>query len=85
MTLKILLKNIGEMAIKQKLVNYSAAGASLGEINGLELKWYPLVFSIPSGTHTVEEDTTKFDLTIYYVDRLLEDNTNTIDIFSSSV
>lgn len=85
MTLFGLCKELGEMAKAQELVNYSAAGSSLGELNPLQIDWYPLFFIIPSGTHTVQDDTTRFDLALYYLDRLTEDNTNTIDIFSSSV
>lgn len=85
MTLLQLSKEIGEMAKAQKLVHFSAAGASLGEINPLNLDWYPMVFIIPSGSHTVYDDTTKFELTIYWLDRLLEDNTNTIDVFSAGI
>lgn len=85
MTLKTLCKELGEMAKAQKLVGFSAAGSSLAEINPLEIDWYPLVFIIPSGSHQVLENTTRFSLAIYYIDRLLEDNSNSIDIFSSSV
>ena len=85
MTLRDLLRELGQMAKAQKLVNYSAAGSSLGELNPLSVDWYPLFFAIPSGTHTVMENTTRFDLTLYYIDRLLEDNSNTIDIFSTSI
>lgn len=85
MNLFELCKELGEMAKAQELVNFSAAGSSLGEINPLTLDSYPLFFIIPSGTHTVQQDTTRFDLTLYYIDRLLEDNSNTIDIFSSSI
>ena len=85
MNLQELCKELGEMAKAQELVNFSAAGASLAEINPLQVDWYPLFFIIPSGTHTVQANTTKFDLVLYYIDRLLEDNSNTIDIFSSSI
>lgn len=85
MTLFELMKQIGEMGKAQQLINYSAGGASLDEINPLNITDYPVFFLIPSGTHTVTENTTRFDLVLYYVDRLLEDNSNTIDIFSSSV
>lgn len=85
MNLFELCKELGEMAKAQELVNFSAAGSSLAEINPLEVDHYPLFFIIPSGTHTVYENTTRFDLTLYYVERLLEDNTNTIDIFSSAI
>lgn len=73
------------MAKAQELVNFSCAGASLAEINPLQVEHYPLFMIIPSGSHMVMENTTRFNLVLYYVDRLLEDNTNTIDIFSSSV
>lgn len=85
MTLLELCRELGEMAKAQELVNYSAAGSSLGELNPLSVDWYPLFFIIPSGTHTVYEDTTRYDLTLYHIDRLLEDNTNTIDVFSSAI
>ena len=85
MTLFTLCKEIGEMAKAQRLVNFSAAGSSLGEINPLSVDWYPMFYIIPAGTHTVTENITRFNLTFYYIDRLLEDNSNTIDIFSSSI
>lgn len=85
MTLKILLKEIGEMGKAQKLINFSAAGTSLDQINGMEVKWYPLLFSSPTGTHTVAENTTTFEITLYYIDRLLTDYSNDIDIFSSAI
>lgn len=85
MTLFELMKQIGEMGKAQGLIKYSGGGASLGEINPLQVNYYPLFFIIPSGTHTVKDDTTRYDLTLYYIDRLLEDNSNTIDIFSSSI
>lgn len=85
MTLFELCKEIGELAKTQRLVGFSAAGASLGELNPLNIDSYPVFYIIPSGTHTVMENTTRYDLTLYYLDRLLTDNTNTIDIFSSSI
>lgn len=85
MNLFELCRELGEMAKAQELVNFSAAGSSLGEINPLTVENYPMFFIIPAGTHTVGQDTTRFDLVLYYIDRLLEDNSNTIDIFSSSI
>ena len=85
MNLQELCKALGEMAKAQELVQFSAAGSSLGEINPLSVDWYPLFYIIPAGTHNVQANTTKFDLVLYYIDRLLEDNSNTIDIFSSSI
>ena len=85
MNLKTLLRNIGELGKSQKLIGFSAAGTSLEQINGMEVAWYPLLFQSPTGTHTVAENTTTFDITFYYVDRLLTDYSNDIDIFSSAV
>ena len=85
MTLKQLLKAIGEMGYAQRLINYSAAGTSLEYMNGVEVTWYPLLFSSPTGTHLVRENTTRFDITLYYVDRLLEDMSNDLDVLSSAV
>lgn len=85
MNLRTLCKELGELAKSQELVNFSACGSSLAEINPLAVDFYPLFFIIPAGNHTIYEDTTRFDLTLYYVDRLLEDNTNTVDIFSSAI
>lgn len=85
MNLKNLLKAIGEMGKSQRLVNYSAAGTSLDQINGMEIRWYPLLFSSPTGIHMVYQNTTTFDITMYYVDRLLTDYSNDIDIFSSAI
>lgn len=85
MNLRILLKSIGELAESQKLVNFSAAGTSLDQVNGMEIKWYPLLFSAPTGAHTVMQNTTRYEITLYYIDRLLTDYSNDIDIFSSSI
>lgn len=85
MTLKQLLKAIGEMGYAQRLINYSIAGTSLDQVNGMEITWYPLLFSSPTGTHQVMENTTTFDITLYYIDRLLTDYSNDIDIFSSAI
>ena len=85
MTLKTLLTLIGELAYRQKLVNFSAAGTSLDEINGMEIAWYPLLFSSPTGTHQVQENTTRFEITLTYVDRLLPDLSNDLDVLSSAI
>lgn len=85
MTLRVLLKNIGELGKAQKLINYSAAGTSLDQINPMDINWYPLLFQSPTGNHTVGVDTTTYNITLYYVDRLLPDYSNDIDIFSSAI
>ena len=85
MNLKTLCRELGEYARSMALINHSSAGASLGELNPLSVEWYPMLHIIPAGTHVARENTTRFGLAIYYLDRLLEDNSNAVDIFSSSV
>ena len=84
MTLKNLADELGKLAISQRLVEFSAAGASLGELNPMNIV-YPCFYIIPAGNHYVMENTTRFGLVLYYVDRLLEDSSNEIDIMSSAV
>ena len=85
MTLKTLVDNIGMMGKAQKLIGYSCAGTSLDQINAMAINWYPLLFTSPTGAHLVKENTTKFELTLYYVDRLLENMDNDLDVFSAAV
>lgn len=85
MTLKELITAIGQMAIQEKLVNYSASAGSIAQLNPLSIDYYPILFITPSGEHTVFENTTRFTISLTYIDRLLEDNSNDIDIYSTSV
>lgn len=85
MTLKQLIKEIGDMAIRQKLINYSAAGTSIAQLNPMSIDWYPVLFQAPTGNHQVRENTTIYQITLYYIDRLLEDYSNDIDIFSTGI
>lgn len=85
MTLKKLLNAIGNMAIQQKCCHYSACGTSIAGLNPLSIDDYPVLFSSPTGSHRVLENTTTYEITLYWIDRLLQDNTNDIDIFSTSI
>ena len=85
MTLKKLLNIIGEMAISQKCCHYSACGTSIAQLNPIPIDSYPVLFTSPTGSHRVQENTTTYEITLYWIDRLLEDNTNDIDIFSNSI
>lgn len=85
MTLKKLLNIIGEMAISQKCCHYSACGTSIAQLNPIPIDSYPVLFTSPTGNHRVQENTTTYEITLYWIDRLLEDNTNDIDIFSNSI
>lgn len=85
MTLQTLLYNISEYGISRKIINYSAAGTSIYELNNQNVKNYPILFASPTGTHTVGKDTTTFSLTLYYIDRLLTDSSNDVEVFSTAV
>ena len=85
MTLETLIYNIGELALKKNLVNAYFAGGSLYELNAEIINEYPIIFLTPAGDHTVKENTTRFSLTIYYADRLWDDDRNETDICSAAI
>ncbi len=85
MTLKTLIDRIGKLAIDEKIINFSAAGNDIYSLNGMNIDGYPVLFTCPAGTHTVRDNTTTYSLTLFYIDRLLEDGSNDIDIYSVSI
>lgn len=85
MTLKNLIDRIAKYGISRKLINWSSAGADIFAINSQSIREYPILFTSPTGSHRVEENTTTYSITLYYIDRLLRDSSNDIDIFSSAV
>lgn len=85
MTLESLLYNIGKVAIRNKVINYAAAGSSIYELNADTITDYPILFASPTGQHEVRTNTTDFEITLYYLDRLLQDSSNDVQIFSTAV
>ena len=85
MTLQDLLYKISRYAIKEPAVNYAAAGRSLFELNPSTIKDYAVVFASPTGNHTWDGDITTYTITLFYLDRLLADNSNDISIFSAAI
>lgn len=85
MTLKQLLNSISVLAINEKLVNATMAGTSIYQLNPKQIDSYPVLFQSPTGEHLVNDNTTTYEVTLYYLDRLLEDNINDIDIYSASI
>lgn len=85
MTLKTLLYNIAEYAIGNKIINYSAAGPSLYQLNMETIKDYPVLFASPTGNHNITPNLTTYTITLYYIDRLTRGGDNDIDILSTSV
>lgn len=85
MTLEYLMQAIGEIAVHNNLVNYYLAGGSVYEVNAEDVKEYPLVFLSPTGEHTVRESTTRYTLTIFYMDRLWDDSSNDTQVTSNAI
>lgn len=85
MTLKNLLIAINNMSIEQNLVYSTMSGTSLYEMNPKNIQGYPMLFSSPTGDHTINDNTTTYEITLFYFDRLLEDNANDIDIYSTAI
>lgn len=85
MTLKTLLYNIAQYAIGNKIINYSAAGPSLYQLNMETIKDYPVLFASPTGNHNITPNLTTYTITLYYIDRLTRGGDNDIDILSTSV
>lgn len=85
MTLEDLLYKIGETAIKNKIINFSAVGGDVYDLNVENIKDYPVLFASPTGTHQVRENTTEYEVTFYFLDRLLSDDVNDVQIFSTAI
>lgn len=85
MNLKKTIEAISREAINEKLINYAAAGNDVYSLNGQNIDAYPVLFTCPAGIHTVKENTTIYSLTLFFIDRLLEDRSNDIDIYSNSI
>lgn len=82
MSLELLLNIIADLAIKRNLVNYAAFGPSIYELQAGTIQDFPFVFVSPTNNVRTRKNFTEFTLTVFYVDRLLADNTNETHIFS---
>lgn len=85
MTLKNLTDNIALLAKNEKIINYAMAGTSIYQLNPKQIDSYPVLFQSPTGEHLVNDNTTTYEITLYYLDRLLEDNINDIVIYSAAI
>lgn len=61
------------------------AAMSIYELNADNTKVYPVLFTTPTGAHSVHQNTTDFTITLYYLDRLTRDNENGINVLSTSI
>jgi len=85
MTLKNIINDICEYAVKNDLCNTSMGGLSLYDINFKQDNLYSLIFVAPSQNHNITNNTIDYNFRLYYLDRLLRDNDNNLDIFNASV
>lgn len=85
MTLEALQYLVTDLALKHNLVNCAISGPSIYAINPEDIKEYPLIFISPTGTHTIKENTTRYSLTFFYMDRLLESSANEESINSAGI
>lgn len=85
MTLKNLLYEIAKYGIDNQIINYSAAGPSLYNLNMETIKDYPVLFASPTGSHNVSPNLTTYTITLYFIDRLTTGDENDIDILSAGV
>lgn len=85
MQLELLLNELCELAIRNNLVNYAAAGGSIYELNAETIKDYPFIFVSPTDDIEVGQSTITYGFTIFYCDRLLADATNDTQIYSVGV
>ena len=82
MTLELLANALTEFALRRNLVNYAAFGPSVYALNPEDIKAYPVMFLSPTERIEVGKNTTIYGLTIYFIDRLLEDNSTETQIYS---
>lgn len=85
MTLEMTITSIAKFGIQHKIINSSYAGPDVYQLNSGTINTYPVLFTSPTGTHRVEKDTTTYALTLYYLDRLLPDSSNEVEVLSTAV
>lgn len=85
MTLKTLIEKIAKLAIEQKCINFSMAGTSIYQLNPQKVDAYPVLFQSPTGDHLVNDNTTTYQISLYYLDRLTSDAINDIAIYSAAI
>ena len=84
-TLQKLLHLLCTEAKALKGVNYALATTSSNEINSLTVTNYACMLIVPVGTHIFKPQTTQFSLDVMYMDRLLNDSSNEIDVLSVAI
>lgn len=83
MTLHEIVNQILEIAQQQPNINYVGEG-DIYELNKLPNINYS-VFYITQGTHQVYENTLQYTFNLFYIDRLMADNSNRLQIQSQGM
>lgn len=83
MSLEFLLNELCELGIRHNLVNYTAAGGSIYQLNSETIDSYPFFFFSPTEDIRIEKNFTTYGLVVFYVDRLIGDNMNDTQVYSN--
>ena len=83
MTLKELINTLLKTARKQPNIGYTGEGDiyTLNTMKNLEYS----VFFVTQQQHQQSEDVISYNLILYYIDRLVEDDANMLDIHSNGI
>lgn len=84
MTLLELSTLICQKAIRSRYFNWAAAG-DIYQINDKTIRNYPALLVEPLGPHTSAGNTMRYRLVLYYFDRLAQDDSNSTQIYSTSI
>lgn len=83
MTLKELINTLLKTARKQPNIGYTGEG-DIYVLNTMKNLEYS-VFFVTQQQHQQSEDTITYNLILYYIDRLVEDDANMLDIHSNGI
>lgn len=83
MTLQDIIKNLKDIALKQHNINYANEG-DVYMLNSLPNLDYG-VFFVTQTNHSQSVNTVTYNLTLYYIDRLLTDESNKLQIQSNGI
>lgn len=83
MNYKNIIKEIENFSIKHNLVNSFVEGDNVYDINSND-NLYPVIYLTPK-PHQLNHPTSVYNFYIYYVDRLLNDRANRINVQNSGI
>lgn len=84
MTYKQLAYKICDIAIHNKLFNYAMEG-DIAEIDSLNITEYPIFLVAGIGPHTDTGNIMRYTLVFYFLDRALNDFSNSTDAYSTGI